>query len=185
MAALVGALLALSLMAQMASAASIVSTTGSPGLYKFTDTLNHPGMHCYYGNYAVAPYNTDLKKIVIKGPKLFAKNRTQGQDSQTVGWRYIVQHSQAGGAPPWKNYTTSTWVKSSANDTTGHKFGARTWTAPAGKNWQWRVEILMAWYKPGSSTTASGAVTLMDDYAVISFPPNADITNTVPCLPGM
>ena len=183
--ALAGIVLALVLGAQSAAAATVVSSSGSFGMHVFKDSMTHPGISCYYGNVSGSDGRQQaLWKIVINGPKVWAKNRTSGVDSQWVGWRYVVQHSQAGGAPPWKSYTTSSWVKAVSHDNAGVQFSSRTWTAPANKNWQWHVEIVMHWYKPGSSSTVSGSVTLMDQYDVTVFPPNANVNNTAPCLPG-
>ncbi len=167
---------------QSAAAATVLSTSGVYGKYVFNDSMTHPGIDCYYG--AVSAANQDLKKIVISGPSIWARDRTVHRDSQWVAWRYIVQHSQAGGAPPWQTYTTSSWVKAVAYDNAAFKFSSRTWTAPAGKNWQWQVEIVMRWFKAPSSTTVAGQVKLMDEYAVITYPPNPNVNNTAPCLPG-
>jgi hypothetical protein len=167
--------------AQPAVAATVVGQSGLVGKFAFTDTMSQPGIACVYN-----PVNTNqnLSKIVVHGPKIWARNRTAHRDSQTVGWRFIIQNSQAGGAPPWQTFTTSSVVKATSHDDTGVKFGSRTWIAPKNKNVQWRVQIVMRWYKPGSSTTVQGQVKLMDEFQITVFPPNPNITNTVPCLPG-
>jgi hypothetical protein len=182
MTVLAGTMLATILAAQPASAAQVLSSTGSPGHYKFNDSMQTPGIQCYYGHVNAA--NQDLKKIDVHGPRLWARNSTSGRDTQTVGWRYIIQHSQAGGDPPWETYHTSALVKATTHDDVGYKFPTQTWIAPPDFNVQWRVKLALLWYTPGSSTTVSGSVRLLDEYAIITYPPNPDIHNVIPCLPG-
>lgn len=164
------------------SAAQVLEQTGLPGYYKFNDSLLKPGIECYFGN--VNGPDQDLKKIDVHGPRMWARDSTPAVDTQTVGWRFVIQHSQAGGDPPWETYHKSAWVKATTHEDVGYKFPTQTWTAPPALNVQWRVKLTLQWYTPGSSTTVSGRIRLLDQYQITHYPPNPDIHNVTPCLPG-
>ena len=151
--------------------------------FTFNDTFNHPGVTCYYG--AVNAASQDLIKIVTKGPKVWARDRTGGVDHQTVAWRFVIEGAPAG-VPPYTNEYSSSWIKATADDSSGHKFSARTWVQPKpAKNRQWKVHEELRFYKPGSTTTVEATIKFFNQYATSVYPPNPDTTNPAPCLPGM
>jgi hypothetical protein len=171
------------LLAAQPVAAHVTSASGSPGNYVVTDTNANPGAHCFYYDTASS---TDLYKIKIRAPKMFAKNRTTAVDSQKVGWQFYIQHGTSVGSAPsgWTTSFKSSIVKATAHDNLAAAFSTRTWNASANINRWWRVKVLMFWYKPGSSTTISGQVTDVIDYYSWTYPPGPDSVNPTDCIPG-
>ena len=150
--------------------------------YAMTDNSATPGITCYYG--AVDAASQDLIKIVTRGPRLWARDRTVGVDHQLVAWRFVIEGAKAG-VPPYKNYYMSSWLKATADDSTGHKFAKRTWVQPLPtKNRQWKVHEELRFYKPGSSTVTEATIKFFAQWATIKYPPNADTVNPTVCIPG-
>jgi hypothetical protein len=103
-----------------------------------------------------------------------------------VGWKFIIQHGTTVGSAPaaWTNYYTSSIVKAKAYDDQAAAFTARTWQAGKNINRWWRVQLLLYWYQPGSSTTQSGKVQLRLGYYKIVYPPGPNTWNSDDCIPG-
>ncbi len=172
------------LIAAQPAAAHAAHTSGSPGSYSVIDTETNQSVHCFYPSASHA--NNDLSKIKIKPPKLYAKNRTSGVDSQWVGWQFSIQHGTTVGSAPagWTTYYKSSVMKAVAKDNQAASFTTKTWIAGNHINRWWRVKLLMFWYAPGSKTKISGQVNWIVDYYAITYPPNPDTWYPTDCIPG-
>ena len=97
-------------------------------------------------------------------PGLTAEDSGSGTQHQWVGWKYKIQ-----GDTNFDNVFgtkfTSTVVKAKATDHTPASFARRTWTAPSNlKRGNYRVQVTLIWYKPGSSTQVQGRQVANIDY---------------------
>src|SRR4051812_39349974 len=176
--------LAAVLLAAQPASAHVAATSGSPGNFVVTDTEASPGAHCFY-YYRDNGNMTDMYKIKIRAPKMYARNRTGNVDSQKVGWQFSIQNGTTVGSAPdaWKTYYKSPIVKATAYDNQAAAFTVRTWLAPKAFNRWWRVKLLMFWYQPGSSTTISGQVNDVIDWYTWTYPPAGDSVYPTDCIP--
>jgi hypothetical protein len=185
------ALIALMLVASPAAAAHVISDTGTHGTWYVTDNSTTGGAMCfYYNGHNGDPDNTDMYRIRIFAPQMRALNRTDGRDAQMVGWRFVIQHGTSAGSAPvgWKTQYTSPFVKALAHDDTPAAFlPKRDWPGPKPFNRWWRVQIVMQWYKPGSSTIVAGQVKIRLEWYSLVYPPGYTTTNPAlfpgACLP--
>jgi hypothetical protein len=154
-------LLALTLAASPVTAETIVSSSGKVGPYEINDQSGGPyGANCLYETSNPG----ELDKINIRPP---ANVHSYGasSSSQWVGWRYIIGRD----APPidghWVTYHQSSIVKERVNNNTDpSSFGRRTWTAPENVTGQWRVRIVIYWYKRPGSSEVSGKTKIEYDW---------------------
>jgi len=175
-------LIALFATAQPVAAFQIVSASGTYGMFSETDTQAHPGAHCYYHGVNAADQN--LYQIKIPAPRILAADRTTKRDHQKVGWRYVIQHGKAAGdTTNWVTSYKSSVVKGTAYEDKAAPFTYRIYPVKFINRW-WRVEIVMFWYHPGSSTTVDGKVKLLVEDYKVTYPPNADTWEPTGCLPG-
>jgi hypothetical protein len=168
--------------AQPVAAFKIVTASGTYGMFHETDTEAHPGAHCFY--HAVNAADQNLYKIKIPAPRILASDRTSKRDHQKVGWQYVIQRGKAAGdTTNWVTVYKSLVVKGTAYEDTAAPFTYRVYPVNFVNRW-WRVEIVMFWYHPGSSTMVDGKVKLLVENYKITYPPNPDTQQPTGCLPG-
>ena len=159
------ALLALLFAAQPAAAATVISQSGTPGNYQLQDNQNTTrGVDCVYAT-SGNPGQHRLTTLNIRGPQIFAYNDHSGT-KQYVGWKFLVQSEPVSSSNAFTTFFTSSIVKERVNVSAGFQFGYRHWTAPAHvtSNTNWRVVVVLFWYKRSGSTTVQGKVTASYDY---------------------
>jgi hypothetical protein len=167
--ALGAGLLAIVFAAQPAAAATVLSTTGTVGNYAFQDNQNSTrGADCDYATSKTTHHGVTafwLHQLKVRGPKVYAYNNGSGT-RQWVGWQFKVQNEPASSTNAWTTVSTSSVVKAHATIGTGIQFAARTWTAPASlpNNTNWRVIVVVNWYKRPGSTAVGGSVKASYDY---------------------
>jgi len=180
-------LVALILVASPAAAAVVTSDTGTHGTWTIRDDSSNGGATCYYYNgHNGNPDDTDMYRLRTWAPKIYARNKTSGRDSQMVGWRFVIQHGTSAGSTPngWKIQYKSPFVKALAHDDTPAAFTKRDWIPPKPFNRWWRVTIVMQWYEAGSSTQVAGEVKVRLEWYNFNYPPGT-LAMTFPgdCLP--
>jgi hypothetical protein len=135
-------------------AATVVSSSGTPGDYHVTDSSANNGVTCTYDHLTGA-----LTAITVRGPRLFAKD----DFGQWVGWRFIIQRTTGSAGGSWvqikKGAVHEAWATS---QTKPAKFGPRTWTLPGPLNHEFRVEVALYWYhfSENGPPPVEGVVTL-------------------------
>ena len=87
-----------------------------------------------------------------------------GTQHQWVGWKYKIQ-ADTNFDNVFGTKFTSTVVKAKATDSTPAAFARRTWTAPSNlAQGNYRVQVTLIWYKPGTSTQVQGKQVANIDY---------------------
>jgi hypothetical protein len=167
-------LVALLVGAQPAAAFTVLSSTGLTGPYSLTDASSPTGHQSATCTYATATYK--LTKIEVRHPQVKARNRTGHLDRQSTGWQFIVQHQTPSGTT-WSTIYSSTFAKATAADNLAAPFVNRTWAAPANPTGKYRIQLVIRWYTPGSSTTIDGHVKLRDAYYESKWNGNALISS--------
>lgn len=118
--------------------------SGPIGKRSLNDTARHPGANCFYED---GDGRLGVAEIRVRPPRVFARNRTAGVDTQTVGWRAILQQTTDGGAT-WPETFSSPDYTASATDSTPAHFSAHTYAVP--DDARVRVQIQTFWYTLGS-----------------------------------
>jgi hypothetical protein len=141
-----------------ASAATLVSHSGTPGPTTLKDTATAPGAECTYEGAAGTQYfsGMTLRAIKVEYPDL-----TINPDHGKAGYRIVLQHASTGGT--FSTFVTSPEWKMDVQDSQFAKFPKRSqgWnTAKAGK---WRAEAVLTWYNPGG-TVIGKSTWLIDNY---------------------
>jgi len=132
--------------------------TGLVGANSLTDTLTNPGTRC---EYFTGDGREGAALLIVRRPKVFARNRTAGLDRQTVGWRVDLQQSED--FVNWYTVDHSPVAKALATDATKATFAPIAMPVPF--NLYVRVHVVMFWYVPGSTTVVQGrSVREVDDY---------------------
>jgi hypothetical protein len=153
-----------------ASAYTVKSDQDPSDSYELIDESGSPGVRCTYES---STTNTSmgssylLDKIRIRAPKNF-HHYTSARN--WVGWRYIIKR-QPDFVGSFNEVYRSPVYKTKANDNTDPaQFSNRTWTAPEAFSrikGNWKVWVVLFWFKPGSSTVVrSKHVLELDYYAV-------------------
>lgn len=156
-------LLALVLAVQPVAASTPVSQTGKVGPYQiddFQDTTR--GANCVYKKTKTNGKNR-LGEINVRPPKVHARDTGAGNQSQWVGWRFIIQQDKEFDGT-YKSIFKSTFVKKKATETSIAAFTRRAWTAHSNPKGNYRVRVVLVWYKPGTSTTVQGKVVEQIDW---------------------
>jgi hypothetical protein len=139
--------------------------TGTFGLHTLIDSFEYPAVRCEYGT-----GDGMLKRMKIRRPIVFGVNRSGGTDTQTVGWRYRVEYSNAftagTGYSNWPDLYVSTIKKSTASDLHNAHFAPRTYTFGGGVSDHnfYRVSVELLWYYPSSTNKDGKAVHLPNYY---------------------
>jgi hypothetical protein len=150
-------LMTLMLVAQPVAASTPISQTGAYGAYEITDFENtQRGANCLYEGHKTNGKNR-LDKISIRPPKVYADQAPSGDPGQWVGWRYIIQRD-SNFDQVYSDVYVSSFVKDKAKLAQLADFTRRTWTAPEDPKGNYRVRIVIKWFKYGSSTQQSAKV---------------------------
>ena len=142
------AALALALVLSSASAVVADRPVGHPGhtgAHSLTDSAEYAGARCRYDS------DSNVERVDVMPPTMFARNRTSGRDQQWVGWRVELRYRPVDGS--WSTIRTSSLVKVRAWDDTPAALGARSITVahPVGSG-DYRVFVRMTWYRHGTSS---------------------------------
>lgn len=142
----------------VATADTPLGHSGLVGRHHLRDTASHAGANCFYED---GDSRTAATEILIMPPRVWARDHTPGEDSQTVGYRTRLRQSSDGGTT-WHTTFTSPIVKRSATDATRAHLPSRTYLVP--ENARVRALVLTFWYKPGSTTAIQGRATNRIDW---------------------
>lgn len=153
-----------------AAAYSVILDQDPSDSYEVMDESGAPGVRCVYEDHRTPTGLGNLyllDKIRIRGPKNF-HHYTSARN--WVGWRYIIKrdHDYDNG---YSEVYRSAVYKTRANDNAyPAQFADRIWTAPepfSKLKGNWKVWIVLFWFKPGSSTVLKSKHVLeLEWYAV-------------------
>ena len=157
-------LMGLLLAVQPVAAATAVSSSGTFGVAYIADFhVGKQGARCDYKTTSSTTHFR-LKDISVRGPEITAEDTGSGHPNRWVGWRYKIQRD-TNFDNQFGTFFKSGVVKAKATDQTPAVFARRTWTAPANlKMGNYRVQVTLIWYKPGSSTLVQGTQVANIDY---------------------
>jgi hypothetical protein len=134
------------------------SGSGTYGVHYLQDSLEFPGVRCFYNN---TTFN--IQRVKVRFPIVYARNRTDGRDSQVVGWRFNLQRSTAD-TTDWSTIYRSPVKRSKAFDDLPAAFDNLTYSFTGGNSFHYRVLVGMRWY--ASDNTLEGRAThRVDNYA--------------------
>lgn len=159
------AIIASAFVAGPVAASYLWTETGRVGPYELTDSMSESSVRCNYLTVAVVDYSGPehvwrgkLDRLEIRPPKVWSV-----RDSQTVGWRFLVQRA--------KNPTSTfndPWVttyRSAIQTATANEMSAAAFTpmiipvdVPRGtleRNHGYRVMIKMLWYRADGTVQGS------------------------------
>ncbi len=159
------ALLAITAVAP-ASAYTVITDQDPSDSYELMDEEYSAGIRCVYEDHETNGQHR-LDKIRIRGPKNFHHYTS---NKNWVGWRYILKrdHDYNGG---YNEVYRSPVYKTRANDNQyPAQFSDRIWTAPEGYNslkGNWKVWVVLFWFKPGSSTQLKSKHVLEAEYYAV------------------
>lgn len=162
------AFLALMFAVQPAAAATVISQTGNVGSYVIHDNQNTTrGADCDYETTMETHHGSNafwLDALKVRGPQINAYNDHSGT-KQYVGWQFKVQDAPASSST-FTTFYTSSVVKQKVNVSTGFQFDHRVWKAPENPpaDTNWRVLVILKWFKRGTTTVVQGKVTASIDY---------------------
>jgi len=167
---LIGAAL-LAVTAVAPAAAYTVKTEQDPSdSYELIDESGAPGVRCTYESGKTSTSMGDnylLDKIRVKAPRNFHHYTSS---KNWVGWRYIIKRAP-NFVGSFNEVYRSPIYKQKANDNTHPaQFSNRTWTAPEAFSkikGNWKVWVVLFWYKPGSSTRIKSKHVLELDYYAV------------------
>ena len=139
-----------------ASAATVLSTTGSAGHYSFTDTAGSPGARCIYQG-AAGSQNFD--RMTVTAPTIYWPSGDAFPNG-TVGWRIRLQHYNAG---VWTTVRHTAEFRNTATKTVPAVLSNRTisWAPP--HNQKYRAVVVVRWMTP-DATTIGSALVRIDHY---------------------
>jgi hypothetical protein len=165
----------LSLGTSVASAATIVTETGTHGTITLTDTSDSPAVTCTYGQ-AQPPYAfAYLHYVKVRAPEVYAVDNTGDRDHQLVTWRFKIQGEQFGASGGWTTFAKSPKRSANARDDTPAaftpievKFNSKSNPDPAFEEFVFRTLITVKWYK--ANGTVQGTVKLLPNYYRVKGP---------------
>jgi hypothetical protein len=127
--------------------AVVLASTGTVGRWSLIDTDRYPGATCVYHT---TP-DDEVHQIRIRAPVIYAIDATSGVDTQTVGWRWIVQYSTDLGAT-WHLEQRGPIVKAAATDRYNAQWPKLVGTWDRGTtalHGVYRAVVSMIWFTPG------------------------------------
>lgn len=166
LASLVGAVvLAVSAVAP-ASAYTPITQQNPSDSYEIMDQDDAPAVRCVYETHTEGGLYR-LDKIRVRGPKNFHHYTSK---KNWVGWRYILKrdHDYNGGFN--EVYRSPVYKAKSTNNTSPAQFSDRIWKAPEAYSrlkGNWKVWVVLFWFKPGSSTKVKSKHVLELDYYAV------------------
>jgi hypothetical protein len=135
-----------------------ISQDGKIGTFTVPDSDTTPGARCVYDAGGPGDQGNDIDIMEVRGPKVFARDRSAERDRQTVGVKVIFQRSvNAGGSGGWVEGQATELVKRIAYDDTAAKFPKRSWVVPIEEDYHFRALVKIVWFKPGSSSQSQGS----------------------------
>ncbi len=144
-----GAILAL-LPAAPVSADTSIEEVAKVGPHALLDSRAFPGVECVYGT------DTNLVRLRVRPPTMYARDRSSDRDRQWVGWQVDLRFKADRGT--WSTIKHTSVIKVRAWDDTPAAFRTRSVTTPgAAGSGSYRIQVRMLWYKPGSDTTVQGS----------------------------
>jgi hypothetical protein len=115
---------------------------GRTGPHSLRDREEQPGVTCRYGE-----PSSVLETLRVRPPRIRARNVTSARDKQRVSWMIRVQYwdvnefwATASTAGPW---TATAWDDQPA------AFAAQTVAAPLGMGGEYRVVVVLRWWRNG------------------------------------
>jgi hypothetical protein len=128
--------------------------SGNRGVHTLIDNESeNQGVTCVYGG------DQWLDKMKIRRPIVFAYDRSNGVNTEWVGWKYIVEYSDdlpTADYENWSDLYSSTWVKAKATDDIVAQWNPRQFnfsSATVGDHSYYRLSIVIKWYYPYPSKT--------------------------------
>ena len=159
----------------VASAATIVSDTGTHGTITLVDTTDSPPVTCTYGQPQPPFPFAYLHFVKVRPPTVYAVDNTTGRDDQRVTWRFKIQGEVFGTGDNWTTFATSPNRSATAHDDTPGafnpvevKFNSKSNTDPDSTNVVYRMLITVKWYR--ANGTVQGKVKLLPTYYRIKGP---------------
>ena len=143
---------------QSAIGATQLSKTGNPGPWSLRDTNDRPGAECVYDADVPGGMGNDIDILsAVRTPRVLARNRTAARDSQWVGGRVFFERSvNPGGSGGFVTASSAKLRKKLAFDNQATSWGDRSWLVDVEEDYQFRISVLLRWYKPGSKREVQG-----------------------------
>jgi hypothetical protein len=164
------ALLAITAVAPASAETVITLPTNPYGAYEIDDTNGTPGVRCVYETHETSTSQGDhylLDKIRVRAPDNFHHYTS---NRNWVGWRYILKrdHDYNNSYHEWYR---SPIYKARANDNQYPvQFSDRVKSVPesfSSLKGNWKVWIVLFWYKPGSSSNLKTKAVIEYDYYAV------------------
>jgi hypothetical protein len=134
-----------------------ISTDGQIGTFTIPDSSTTAGVACTYDAGGPGDQGNDIDLMVVKGPRVFARDRSSERDRQIVGVKVIYQRSaDEGGSGGWVNAATTNLVKRVAFDDQAATFRKKTWVVPMEEDYHFRAVAKIVWFKPGTASQKQG-----------------------------
>jgi hypothetical protein len=141
-----------------AMAAVPLGQNGDIGTFVIIDSETKPGVTCTYDAGGPGAQGNDIDIIEARGPRVFARDRTPNQDSQTVSVRLIFQRSvNEGGTGGWVKAGSGPLIKKTAYDDKPARFARQSWLVPVEEDYHFRTLAIIKWLRPGGSSKVEGS----------------------------
>lgn len=148
---------ALTIGTALALAVSSVAVADTPlgddlqvGEHRLRDSASKAGVKCFY---LISDDRDGPATIRVRAPRVFARDRTSGRDSQKVGWQVTVRYSDDG--TNFSTLFTSSVQKATTTDASVAPFTARDLHVT--DLLFIRVRIRMYWFRPGTNNEVEGS----------------------------
>jgi hypothetical protein len=119
---------------------------GPVGRHVLIDNEEYPGANCLTDA-------TDLERIRVRRPIVFARSRTSRVDSQTVGWRWELRDQT------FALVDQGPVEKATASDQRAAGFRPAVVDMIGRPDGQWFISVRMLWYRPGTTRVVEGSAT--------------------------
>jgi hypothetical protein len=106
----------------VASADTVVSSYARHGDNSLSDTSDSPGATCKYQQ----GFGNDLRSIKVQPPKVYARDRSGGVDTQNVAWRVVIQRQDPAPNGAWSTVYRGDPVSGTATAATPAAFSEQT-----------------------------------------------------------